>query len=109
MQLAIGNNMHKILYELRNVCKDLKIFGDKELLDKALCAYAAASNSDHSNVGLSYTYIMRKLRKNSPEKINKFQTSFKKTFDKALDEGLENPVEIALMTAVKAINWTENA
>lgn len=101
-----------ILYELKTICQDLKLFGDNELLDIALCAYAAVSGSDKDklHIDLSYTYIMRKLRKNDKKNVNKFQKVFKKTFDEALeDDEIDNPSEIALITAMKAINWSDNA
>jgi hypothetical protein len=94
------------LNELRSICKDLKLAGEDELADKVLCALAAVTDAEHPRVDLSYTYVMRKLRKEGdPEKVRKFQVVFKNTFDRALDEDLEDPAELALMQAIKHIDF----
>lgn len=56
-------------------------------------------------VELSYSAIMRELNKNNKEDIEQFRRVFKKTFDEANIEGLENADKIALMTAIKSINY----
>jgi hypothetical protein len=56
---------------------------------------------------LSYSYIMRKLRKGDKNMQYKFQKVFKKSFDDAIDHGLEMPEKIALMAAIKEISFSE--
>jgi CRISPR/Cas system CSM-associated protein Csm2 small subunit len=94
-----------IIKKLGQICKDIKELEDASLLDKALCAYAAISNKDKTNIELSYTSVMRELRKNQTQNVRKFQEKFKEVFEKALDEDLEDPEEIALTSALKYIHW----
>jgi len=54
---------------------------------------------------LSYSAIMRDLNKNDKDKLELFMKSFKKAFDEANIENLENADKIALMVAMKAINY----
>lgn len=60
------------------------------------------------DVELSYSAIMRDLNKNNKDDIDQFRRVFKKTFDEANIEGLENADKIALMSAIKAINYNPN-
>jgi hypothetical protein len=96
-------------FELATICKELRMLGDDELTNKALCAYAAITDSsENSRIDLSYSYVMRELRKdNDDDRRLKFQKVFKKSFDRALYEDLDDPAEIALMTAIKAINFKD--
>lgn len=55
---------------------------------------------------LSYSYIMRKLRKADKDVVRQFQEVFKKNFDAALDDNLENPEKIALLAAIKETKQT---
>jgi hypothetical protein len=92
--------------ELRVICKDLKLVGEDELADKVLCAIAAVTDAEKPRSDLSYTYVMRKLRQDGdPEKVRTFQVTFKDTFDQALDEDLEDPAELALMKAIKHVDF----
>lgn len=84
------------------------MLGDHDLADKALCAYAAVTDSENPRVDLSYSYIMRQLRKGDKERRIEFQKIFKEAFDRALLEDVENPAEVALMVAMKAIDFTDD-
>lgn len=53
----------------------------------------------------SYSAIMRDLNKNNKDKLEQFMKVFKQTFDDANLENLENADKIALLTAMKAINY----
>ncbi len=94
--------------ELASICKDLRMLGDDELTKKALCAYAAATDTENPRVDLSYSYIMRKLRKGDDERRLTFQRTFKEAFDRALYEDVEEPASLALMVAMKAIDFKED-
>lgn len=54
---------------------------------------------------LSYSAIMRDLNKNNKKDLEKFMIAFKEAFDEANIENLDNADKIALMTAMKAINY----
>ena len=98
--------MESELNELRRLCKDLKLVGEDELADKVMCALAAVTDTEHPRIDLSYTYVMRKLRKDKDdEKVSEFQRVFKDTFDQALDEDLEDPAELALMKAIQHVDF----
>jgi hypothetical protein len=94
--------------KLANLCKKIRLLDDQSLLDKSICAYAAISdisNKDKTNVHLSYTSVLRDLRKSKKEDVRSFQEKFKEVFEQGLDENLENPEEIALTSALKHIHW----
>jgi len=54
---------------------------------------------------LSYSAIMRDLNKNNKDELEIFMKTFKKAFDDSNLENLENADKIALMTAMKAIDY----
>jgi len=97
-----------IASELASICKDLRLLGEAKLTKEALYAYAAITDTDNPRADLSYSYVMRKLRKGDDDLRLKFQTVFKDAFDRALLEDVEEPAEIALMVAMKAINFKDN-
>jgi len=99
-------NKSASLDELRDLCKKLKLIGQDDLADKIACALSALAGTKKPKSELSYSYIIRKLRKeNDNDRKWQFQIAFKNTFDKAISEKLENPEQIALMSAVKAIDY----
>ena len=59
------------------------------------------------NPELGYSYIMRILRKGDMDRQLKFQKVFKQIFDDAMDAELEHPENIALMAAMKAIDFKD--
>jgi hypothetical protein len=96
--------MNKVaINKLRRLCKDMKLADEDELADKLLCALAALTGSENPKAHLSYSYCLRYLRNNHPDRVREFQIMFKKAFDDALDEDLENPENIALTSAIKDI------
>lgn len=96
-----------IVSELASICKDLRLLGEAELTKDALYAYAALTDTERPRADLSYSYVMRKLRKGKDSVRLKFQKVFKDAFDRALYEDIEEPAEIALMVAMKAINFKD--
>lgn len=54
---------------------------------------------------LSYSFIMRYLNKNDKDKLEIFMKTFKKSFDEANIDNLEDADKIALMSAMKEINY----
>jgi hypothetical protein len=89
---------------LSGICKDLRMLGEHELANKALIAYAAATDTETPRVDLSYSYVMRQLRKGDDDRRKKFQVAFKEAFDRALLDDIEEPAAIALMVAMKVID-----
>jgi hypothetical protein len=90
---------------LAQVCKDLRMLNEVNLVDGVLCAYAAITGVENPRVDLSYSYIMRKLRKGDIERRKKFQKIFKEAFDRALYEDLDDPSSVALMVSLKGIEF----
>ena len=97
-----------IASELASICKDLRLLGESELTKEALYAYAAITDTENPRADLSYSYIMRKLRKGKADRRLIFQKAFKNAFDRALFEDIEEPAEIALMVAIKSINFKDD-
>jgi hypothetical protein len=96
-----------ITTELASICKDLRLLGDRDLTHQAITAYAALTEVEDPRPDLSYTYILRKLRKGDDERRLKFQKVFKAAFDKALYTDVEEPAAIALTVAIKAIDYND--
>lgn len=82
-----------------------KTIDNKNILEKICYALSVLSGSKSPKPHLTYSHVMRELRKNAPkEEMRKFQIEFKKSFDEALYEGLENPEDVALMAALQVID-----
>lgn len=60
------------------------------------------------DIELSYSAIMRDLNKNHKDDIDKFRFVFKETFDDANINNLENADKVALIAAMKAIDYNTN-
>lgn len=93
--------------KLRKIACKLKDSYEHELADKVLCALAVLTDGAEPKAHLSYSYIMRDLRKNHPDKVNKYQKIYKHFFDKALIEGLEDFQDIALMHMIGELEKEE--
>lgn len=96
-----------VVSELASICKDLRLLGDIDLTHQAITAYAALTDVEDPRPDLSYTHILRKLRKGDDERRLKFQKVFKAAFDKALYADVEEPAAIALTVAIKAIDYND--
>jgi hypothetical protein len=96
-----------MINKISAVAKDLRLAGEQDLADKLLCALAALTDAKQPKADLSYTYVMRELRKNCPENVDKFQIAFKQAFEQAIDENLEDPEQIALMEAMDAVEFKD--
>jgi len=99
--------MKNRLDRLRYLSRELKLAGENELASKVSCAISALAGTEHPKTEYSYSFIMRKLRKGNEEDRSEFQKIFKQTFDQAMSEDLEDPEQIALLAAIKAINFEE--
>lgn len=86
------------------ICKDLKLAGEHILADKISCVLSALAGTKHPRHDLSYSYVMRELRKKHEDKVLDFQKTFKKTFEDALDAEMEGPEQVALLAALKKID-----
>lgn len=95
--------------KLINIAKTLKESGNHDSSDRVLCALAALTDSIEPKANLSYSYIMRDLRKNHPDQVSNFQRIFKYYFDKAIKSGSDDFENIALMHAVNELENLEIA
>ena len=89
--------------KLKKTIRKLADAGETELVSDLLCAYAALTDSEMPRPDLTYSSVMRTLRKEHPDKVKEFLKEFKKNFDKAVLEGLDNVEELALLEAIKKI------
>lgn len=97
--------MEQELARLRKIAVRLRDLDESELADKVLCAIAALTDAEEPRADLSYSYVMRELRKTkNKEKVREFQKTFKEAFDEAVDNNIEDPASIALMTALEQNN-----
>ena len=65
-----------------------------------LKSFAKTNAKEHS-----YSAIMRDLRKNNPDNVIPFMKSFKEAFDQAMEESHSDPDKLALMQAMKTVNY----
>lgn len=91
---------------LRRLAKDFRLNGDDALAKQTLKVLAAETGNEETQADLSYSHIMRTLRKGDKEKLREFQRTFKDAFDAAFDEGMEEESEaVALMEATQKIDY----
>ena len=90
---------------LRNLARDLKLAGEGELADKVACALSALAGTKEPKTEYSYSFILRNLRKGDKDRQRDFQVAFKESFDEAMSEGLEDAERMALMSAMKVVNF----
>jgi len=93
------------LNQLRKISQDLNICGDIGLCEKIKIIIANETGGDNINPDLTYSSVMRDLRHNQKDKVNKFMVAFKNAFDEAVLEELEDPDRIALLAAIKEISY----
>jgi hypothetical protein len=91
------------LHTLRKLTKELRLRGVDEVCNKVVLAIFSETNAQDAKPDLSYSFILRKLRK-SPERAKEFQIAFKKAFDQAFLEGLHNPDDAAMLQAIQEID-----
>lgn len=89
--------------DLRKLAKDLRIHGLDDVCDKVVLAIFAETNARDARPDLSYSFIVRQLRKLDPERAREFQESFKKAFDEAFLSGIDNVDDAALMQTIQEI------
>ena len=76
-----------------------------------MCEYILSKIAKETEAGdimadLSYSFVMRNLRKSNKEKAKKFQEIFKKTFDEGYAEGIKDFEDVALFEAIKETGIT---
>lgn len=86
--------------ELRKIAKELRSLGEKDMASKVLFAIAAVTGGEKPQADLSYSFIMRELRKGDKGKVREFQEKFKKYFEEALDNEIEESANVALLSVV---------
>lgn len=94
----------RVLDNLKIAIRKLGDIGEFELQDSLLCAYAAITDAENPRVDLTYSALMRVIRKENPGLVKDFEKTFQETFYEALDNNLSNPEEAALMQTIKELN-----
>jgi len=89
---------------LRRLAKDFRLAGEGKLCDAVLLALADITEASDVRADLSYSFIMRKLRKLDKDRAKEFQAAYKQAFDEAFLSGLDNLDEVALLQAVQEID-----
>lgn len=93
---------------LRKLAKDFRLAGDDALVQQTLKVLTAATGNKEPKADLSYSHMLRKLRKGDKKKLREFQKAFKESFDSAIVEGLEDEAEAtALFEALQKIGYDE--
>jgi ABC-type nitrate/sulfonate/bicarbonate transport system substrate-binding protein len=54
---------------------------------------------------LTYSAVMRDLRKNNPEKVEEFMKEFKKAFDSAVENKIDNIEKTCLFEVLNKIKY----
>lgn len=91
------------LSDLRKLAKDLRVHGLDDVCDNVVLAIFAETNAMDARPDLSYSFIMRQLRKLDPDRAREFQEHFKKAFDEAFLTGIDNVDDAALMQTIQEI------
>lgn len=91
------------LPNLRKLAKDLRFHGLDDVCDNVVLAIFAETNARDARPDLSYSFIMRQLRKLDPERAREFQEHFKKAFDEAFLTDIDNVDDAALMQTIQEI------
>lgn len=90
---------------LRRLAKDFRLVGEDKLCEKILLALADITEASDVKADLSYSFIMRELRKsNNKDRVKEFQTAYKRAFDDAFLSGVDNLDEVALIQAIQEID-----
>lgn len=92
------------LSTLRKLAKDLRLQGMDEVCDKIVLAISSVTNAMDAKPDLSYSFVLRKLRRFDSDRARKFQIAFKKAFDEAFLESLSNPDDAAMLQAIQEID-----
>ena len=96
-----------MIKNLRKLAKEARLAGKDKICDRVLIAIAKETDLATPRSDLSYSYIMRKLRKEDSDKAKEFMKAFKKAFDEAYIEEIDEPDQVALMEAMKSIGYED--
>ncbi len=98
-----GFKQEETLAKIVSLAKDLRAVGEKDLSKKLLVVAGAGEMAD-----ISYSSVMRELRQDKDEdRLRKFMIVFKETFDQSFINEIDEPQNVALMKALKAIDYEE--
>lgn len=95
------------LSDLRKLAKELRFHGLDDVCDNVVLAIFAETNARDARPDLSYSFIVRQLRKFDPERAREFQEHFKKAFDEAFLSGIDNVDDAALMQTIQEIELNQ--
>ena len=99
-----GKNLggpYKTRIEAKKRLDQVEMFKHMKKKKRSDVLYTLLSLADDD---ISYSSIMRKLRKSDKDKCLAFQKAFKKSFDEAYSKGIEQTEKVALLAALKSIS-----
>jgi hypothetical protein len=93
---------HNKAEDLRLLARSFRDQGKSELCDEILLKIAKETEALNDVLAdLSYSFIMRNLRKTNEDKAKEFQEAYKKAFDEGYENGVEDFDKVALFSAIK--------
>lgn len=93
-----------LLNNLKIAIQKLGEIEEFDLQNDLLCAYAALTDSENPRVDLTYSSVMRVIRKENPDLVPEFERAFQLAFYDALDNYIPNPENAALMQVIQELN-----
>ena len=88
---------------LKKIAKELRLAGADQICQKVMIAITDLEETPDSYADLSYSFLMRELRKDDKDKAAEFQEAYKEAFDEAYLSGM--PInqmdQMAFMQAMK--------
>jgi len=101
-QIEMFKHMKKRNKKSNKELNDLYSYFNKHGEEDFFCCINELLKNANSDI-LSYSSIMRDLRKEDVKIKQLFQETFKKSGDQAMNDNIKNPEEYALMQGLKAI------
>jgi transketolase len=93
------------LLKLNKLAKDLKLLGINNICNKITLAISKETDAKNAKPDISYSFILRKLRKKDPEKAKEFQIKFKEAFDEGFLAGLDNFDDAAMLQTIQEMKF----
>jgi hypothetical protein len=97
---------NKLSLSLSKLAKSFRDMKEDDLADTTLLAIAAISGVENPNSDITFSYIMRTINKNNPEKAIKFFKQFKESADEAFIQGID-PEQIEAVALMEALQKLE--
>jgi hypothetical protein len=88
--------------------KRAEVENSRLLFLKQVVTKLAAEPKDET-LTVTYSSLMRELRKSKPEKVREFMQVFKAAFDAAVEQGLDDLEQVALLEAIHKLGLTHES